>query len=171
MRQPPWSDTAIGDNARFDIADEARLADAVSHLLRQTRYSLQVYTPDLEPRLYDTADVAAALRRTATASRRADIRLLARDLDPAIKAGHRLIELARKLSSFIEIRLAPTRGELGGDAFVIADRSAVLYRPHAGRPEGELHLHDPRQARLLAGRFQILWDEATTSPDLRRLHL
>jgi hypothetical protein len=171
MMQAPWSGNAIGDDARFEIADEARLADAVSHLLRQARHSLQVYTPDLEPRLYDTADVATALRRMVAASRRAEIRFLARDLNPPIKAGHRLIELARKLSSFIEIRLIPARGEPGGDAFVIADRSAVLYRPHAGRPEGELHLHDPRQARLLAGRFQILWDEATTSPDLRRLHL
>lgn len=171
MNKAPWTDTSIGDPAGFDIADEAALAAAVAHLAREVQHTLYVYSADLEPRIYDTAPFIEAIRQTATASRRADIRFLVRDIDPALKAGHRLIELARQLTSFIGIRVAPARGDLKSDAFVIADQRAVLFRALAARPEGDLQMNDPRTAVVLSSRFHNLWEEGAAVPDLRRLHL
>ncbi len=171
MTEAPWTNTRIGGPAGFEITDQASLAGAVAHVAREVRRTLYVYTADLEPRIYDAAPFIDAIRQTATESRRADIRFLVRDIDPALKAGHRLIELARQLTSFIGIRVAPVQGDLQSDAFLIADQRAVLTRSLASRPEGQLRMNDPRAAVVLINRFRNLWEESAAVPDLRRLHL
>ncbi len=153
------------------ITDEATLIAAVAAVTRGARWSLYVFTPDLEPRVFDNPAFVEAVRRIAVNSRNADIRFLLRDADTPIRQGNRLIELARQLTSFIDIRLAPVQGDLRADAFIIADSRVIIHRPVGDRPEGTLRLDAPREAVQLAGRFQALWNAGRPAPELRRLHL
>ena len=137
----------------------------------QARRGLDIVSRDLDPRVYDQADFLAAARQLAVSSRFARIRLLVRDVDAVIKADHRLIEMARRLSSFVEIR------RLGGDdaefneAFLLADQVGFLRRPVADRWDGEACFNDPLRARELRRVFEGLWQRAVVDPNLRRLHI
>lgn len=140
-------------------------------LARQANRSVDLLSHDLEPRLYDDTDFLAALRQLATGRRNAQIRILARELDAATKTGHRLFALARRLTSFIEIRC------LGGDdldfeeALMIVDRVGMITRSSAARFEAEASFHAPRRAEELAKLFDALWARAVSESNARRLYL
>lgn len=165
------TDVGIGANVVLDIDDEATLAAVSRQLAEQARIRLRIRTPDLEPRVYDNAAFVEAVRALALRSARTDIRILLHDTDAAIKRGHRLIDLARRLTSRLEIRaLRPPPG-VPDDAFLLADGRALIHRPNAERTAATVRCNAPRDVRLLENRFQALWHDAETAADLRRLHL
>lgn len=135
------------------------------------RREVHLYSPDLEPRLYDHPPFLDALKELALSGRRARVHILTRDTGPAVTRGHRLIELSRQLSTFIEIRRVDDTVRERSDAFLVVDRRAVIHRPNWTRHEGTAEADNPLQARLLIQEFDTLWETATPDPELRRLHL
>lgn len=143
--------------------------DAALAVAREARRSLVLLSWDLEPPIYATPDFLDTVRALATSSRFARIRILVQDPTRVIRQGHRLVELARRLSSFIEIRRPHPEHRDLPESFLVADERAVLYRTLASRPEGVVDLHDPVLARDKLRLFDSLWEKAETEPELRRL--
>ena len=73
-------------------------------LVRQTRRTLIIFTHDLDARVYDTQEFADAVAALARRGRLSRIRILVQDTRPVIRSGHRLVDLAVRLSSYIEVR-------------------------------------------------------------------
>lgn len=168
----PWDDARLGENTeQFTIETHSALREASAALVAQTRWDLIVLTPDLEPLVYDDQGFVDAVKALALIGGRVSIRFLVADAGPAVRRGHRLIELARRLTSFIHIRQLPEHARDGVEAFIVADRRGVLHRKFAERPEGALCFHAPLHARQLLNRFDSAWNEAETDPELQRLHL
>lgn len=162
-------ETTLGSPQTLASLEETR--EVAVAFVCAARREVHLYSPDLEPRLYDHQPFLDALRALAISGRRAGIYILTRDAGPAITRGHRLIELARQLSTFIEIRRIAETARERSDAFLVVDRRAVVHRPNWNRYEGTAEPDDPLQARLLIQEFDPLWEAATADPALRRLHL
>ena len=111
------------------------------------------------------------MRQLALRSRHSRIRVLVKDSHRAVKDGHRLVELARHLSSFIEIRKAHEDARDAAEAFLIADGIGTLHRTLASRFEGTVNFRAPLHARRLAQWFTEVWERSAPDPELRRLHL
>lgn len=163
------NDEAAASPITLDSLNDAR--EMAVELVSAARREVHLYSPDLEPRLYDQPPFLHALRAFAIAGPRGRVSILTRDSGPAISRGHRLIELARRLTTCIEIRRTPDDMPERPDAFLVVDRRAVLHRPFWTRYEGTASADDPLQARLLVKEFEALWATATPDPDLRRLYL
>lgn len=149
---------SLGDN-RAAAVDVAALA----------KRELALLTPDLEPLIYDEEPFLAAVRALATRSRSSRIRIACLDSGPSVRAGHRLIDLAQRFSSYIEVRRA-SRDHAGlTDTFLVADESAFLYRPLYTRYEGFADLDAPVEARQHLKTFADLWEQAEPDPEFRRL--
>lgn len=124
---------------------------------------------DLAPEIFDDAEFAAELRRLATQSRRARVRILIWDSTRPVKDGHQVVRLAQQLPTFIEIRKPPRDYGEVADAALVADERAYLYRPLASRYEGQAALDDAPRARELQRRFEEMWQQAEPDPEFRRL--
>lgn len=140
-------------------------------LLRQCRRTVDIVSRELEARVYDRPDVIEAIRTLAIGSRGARIRVLVRDPTRAIAEGHRLIQLARQLSTFVQIRTLGSQHRAYNCALVIADGTGILVRKLADRFEGEVSFSDPVGARDLTRLFEAMWAVALEDPDLRSLHI
>lgn len=152
------------------IEDGTDLRDAYLELAGEARHSLAILSRDLEPGVLGTGEFCEAVKRLVLENRRAQVQILAHDPAAAARTTHRLIELARRLSSFIEIRrLGPDDRELT-EAFIVADRRLVVHRIYGDRPQGE-YAEDRARARELDQRFRELWERAEFDPEVRRLHL
>ncbi|WP_050756062.1 DUF7931 domain-containing protein [Nitrococcus mobilis] len=156
-------------SSTLDSLGEVQQANV--ELTMNARRELHLYSPDLEPHLYDYPPFLSALRALAVSGGRARVHILVRDSTPAVSRGHRLIELARQLTSFIEIRrlAEDTRERL--DAFLVVDRRAVVHRLYWMSYQGMASPDDPVLARALVKEFEALWETASSDPELRRLHL
>jgi len=102
---------------------------------------------------------------------RARIRILLLDNQRLIKGGHRLLDLARRLTTSIELRRPIAEYRERPDEFLLVDHSAYLYREQADIPHAVASYHDPLKARGLQGEFLEIWEHSEPDPEIRRLHL
>ena len=157
------------DEVTFDTCEDNQRA--LLALAKQTRHTFLVVSRDLEPRLFDTSEVLDAVKAIALGSRNSQIRLIVQDPTLVIKRGHRIIELARRLPSYIQLRVPAREHANYNAAFVVADRVATIYRGLADRYEGRVCFNDPRHGDELSRLFAEMWESATPPPDLRALTL
>lgn len=153
----------------IDTSEACRIA-ALS-MARQAARSIDITSRQLEPRMYDNADFSNAVSKLVVGSRRAKVRVLLRDTEPVIKQGHRLVSLARRLSSYIEFRIPAREFDDYNAAFLIVDAAGVVYRSHSDTFEATVSFNDPRKAQELGRQFEEMWQTAIQDPNLRAAHL
>ena len=168
-------ETPIGVLGTTDHAFEVDRAEALREVLlaltTQARRTVDIVSRHLDPTLLDRDDFIDALKAVALGSSRAQIRVLVLDPAPVVSHGHQLVELAQRLSSFIQIRVpAPEHREFN-EAWLVADKLGYAHRRFSDRFEAMVNFHDPRLATHLTNRFDELWQRASPDPNLRRLHL
>ncbi len=149
----------------FRTADEARRH--ATALLQQARRSLCLYSSDLEPWLYNHSSIQEACTRFLLAHPRNHLRILLRDSGRAVKEGHRLLNLSRRLSSNCQIRKLHPDYPNEECAFLIADDCGLLLRPELDQYAGHARYRDVAQVRLRQAQFDQAWNTSTLDPDLR----
>ncbi len=148
---------------------------ALLALLAATRRSIHLYTPELEPRLYNDPQVLDAIRLQISRQPRLRFYLL---LPPAARwrgACPRLLQLAERLTSALSLRTLPAdepheRPEFL-QAFAIADQRSLLHQPEPRHFVGSYTAQGSGRARELLNFFMEIWEKAAPDPELRRLHL
>lgn len=150
---------------RFSLPEHAR-AHALA-LLQQASRTLCLYSPDLEPWLYHHSSIQQACMQFLLGNRNSRLRVLVRDSSRAVRDGHRLIALSRKLSSQVQIRRCHPDYPIPEESFLLADDQGMLVRPEAQRFAGYAKYRDPGRVRQLQRLFDQTWDTSVTDPDLR----
>jgi hypothetical protein len=150
---------------RFGQPAEAR-AHALA-LLQQAQRSLCIYSADLEPWLYHHSSVQDACTRFLLANPKNRLRILLKDVTRAVKTGHRLLTLSRRLSSNLHIRKLHPDCPAEDIAFLLADDRGLLLRPEPDQFAGYALYQDPARVRLRQAQFDQAWETGITDPDLR----
>ena len=144
---------------------EARLA--VNQLAARAQRLLSIYTPDLEPELYDQSAFLEVVKHLVLTRPFAKVRVLLTEPGRLSADGHRFVAMARRLSSCIDVRNLPPRGDAPHCAYMIADERAILYRLRADGWDGIADLDNPPVARLYLHEFEQIWDTCLTPESLR----
>ncbi len=142
---------------------------AAVEIAQAARRELVLFSRDLEPGLYDREDFIGVVQALATRSRMSRIRIVGIDPGPSIRAGHRLVGLAQRFSSYIEVRRAARDHAEMAETFLVADEAGVLYRPISSRFEGYAGVHQPMEARQHLKTFESIWNLAEPDSEFRRL--
>lgn len=154
---------------RLQSQNDNRLA--ATRMVEQGKFSLYLFTPNLDPRIFDTNEFIEATKNLALASTRSKVYILIQDPTVVVTRGHRIIELARRISSHIFIHRANEEDQDRIDTFMIVDAVGIIHRPHADRYEGTVEFNNPGSARLLQKKFNNAWERSVPEPELRRLHI
>lgn len=145
--------------------------DARQHTLAlfgQARHSLCLYSPDMEPWLYNHGDIVQAATAFLLKHSRNRLRILLADPTPAVRQSHRLLTLARRLTSSLQIRtLNPDYPAQAPAAFLVVDECSLLVRPEPERVTGYALYQSPAPARALRRQFDSAWEHSLAHPDLR----
>jgi len=155
----------------FELARSEEVRGVCVALAQQARRSLDLVSRHLDPALFDNDEFAAAVRALVINSRRAQMRILLLDSAPVIARGHRLVELAQRLSSYISIRIPAPEHKEFNEAWLVSDATGFLHRRFSDRYEATANFADRRRATALVNRFDEIWQRAQTDGNLRRLHL
>ena len=143
--------------------------EAAVDVAATAKRELVLFSRDLEPLIYDNEPFLKVLQALATRSRMSRIRVVSIDPGPAIRAGHRLVTLAQRFSSYIEIRRASRDHSELPETYLVADDTGLLYRPIATRYEGYADPQAHAEARLRLKEFSGIWEAAEPDPEFRRL--
>ncbi len=150
---------------------EAAARARLQALLNDAQRSAWIYTPNIDPVLFDDGDLVRILSEFCRAAARNRLRILFHDSSLAVTRGHRLIQLQQRLTAHIQCRKVP--GEYATDrhcAAVVDDRG-YWSMPEPAEYQGLCNLHDPVRALRLVERFEYLWERSTDDPELRLLRL
>lgn len=141
-------------------------------LATRARHQVWIASSDLEAAVYDNEELVNAIKRVALSGRGAAIRILVHDISVALQNGHRLLALAQRISSLIEIRRI--REHESGDfsaSIMLNDAGGWMRRADRLSYDGEGHLSDrPRQRELLMV-FERAWERAEAETSARMLKL
>ena len=161
----------IGDNVKLKLnnAEDNRLASI--SIAQQARHSIDIISRDLDQKIYDNEAFKDAMKNLATGSTKAKIRILIHDCDTVVKKGHRLVELARRLTSFIDIRVQGKRFNEFNEAWLIVDSKAWIRRPLSDKYDADVDYSAARKLKETHETFNAMWNEASQDPNLRRLSL
>lgn len=153
------------------ISGETACRQALLECVQRARTQLDILSPALDHALFDQEALAAAVSALARSSERARIRILVEDVSAIVSRGHRLLELARRLDSRIEIRRADRSRDDDEDSFVTHDGVGYLRLPDYRHHQALVAERDPVAAQRLNERFQALWQRSSRDPELRTLRL
>jgi predicted GNAT family N-acyltransferase len=141
-------------------------------LIGEARRDLCVYSRDLDPALFESDAALEALKRVAISGRGASIRIIIQDPRLVVARGHRLIELAQRLSSVFALRTPVNDDDLQyPSAFLLNDASGYYFRVLGTRFEGESVNYSPGRHAQLLEYFNQVWERSEPSEDLRQLNL
>jgi predicted GNAT family N-acyltransferase len=147
-------------------------AEARLQLLTDARHQLAVYLPMLGNDRYASAEELAELRRIAISGRWARIRVLLHDPAAALRNDHRLVALAQRLPSAIQIRMPVDEADLAYvSAYMLNDVGGYLFLPEADRPEGRAARHDRASQAPLQQHFDEVWERAERASMLQPLDI
>lgn len=153
------------DLLRFKNQAEIR-AHALA-FLQQARRSLCIYSTDLEAWLYHHSSVQQACTEFLLAHPKNRLRILVQDAGAAVRNGHRLVNLARRLPSNCQIRKLDPDQPVDAMTYLLADADGVLMRPKPAEWMGTVTYHDPGRGRQRQAHFDQAWETSLSEPNLR----
>lgn len=145
--------------------------DVALRLVQQAHRSLHLFTHNLDPALYDTREFVEAVKQLAIQSPHSKVYILLKDPTTAITRGHRIVELARRISSHVFIHRVAEEDQDRIDSFMVVDEVGILRRAHGARFEGTAEFNNPGEARQLLKSFNDAWERSVPEAELRRLHI
>ena len=160
---------STSEDIALNSMEDNRLAGQT--LIGQAERSLEIFTRDMEPRLFDNSDFTSAVRAMVLRSRNTRVRILVNEPDSAIKHDHRLIYTARHLTSYIEIRKTHEDYAMNPAAFLLVDQRGLLYRTLATHYDGIANFNNPRKVGELLQFFNEAWNHSHQYTEFRRLYI
>lgn len=162
----------LRDTGALPAGTPGDTARARLQLLGEARHRLAIYLPLLGNDVYASMEELAELRRIAISGRSAQIRILLHDPASALRNDHRLIALAQRLSSAIQIRMPVEEADLNyASSYLLNDAGGYLFLPDAARAQGRAARHDRAGQAPLQQHFDEVWERAERASALQILDI
>jgi hypothetical protein len=149
------------------ISSLEEMRSAADSVAASAQRLMSIYTPDLEPDLYDQNGFLEIVKHFVLARRFAKVRVLLSDSGRLLRDNNRFIAMGRRLTSCIDIRPAAASAKQRACGYLIADDRAIVYRVHSDRWDGVADLNNPPVARQYLDEFDEIW-HASSPDDLAR---
>jgi hypothetical protein len=154
-----------GSRSILSTLDEYRAT--VAELATRAQRSLSIYTPDLEPQLYDQDSFLEPMKRLVLARSHARLRVLISDPARVSREANRFMQMARRLTSYIDLRNVSPEYRNNPCSFIVADDKAIAYRQQASRWDGIVEFNDVALVRRYLAYFDEAWAGSMIQPELR----
>lgn len=146
-------------------------AACAAKVVLNTRLTLDLFSYDLDRRVYGSEDFIRPMRKFLLAHGRARVRVLVNAPSRAISGGNRLVNFGRTLSSFVEFRELPENKQGLREDYLIADGRVLLIRASPDERQAKYFAEAPHVARAQQRVFDSIWDESVPSQELRGMKI
>ncbi len=154
------------------LTDRTECTEAVQHLVNSAQRHIAIFSQQLEPLLYNHLAICEKMSQLARKNRYTQIRIIAQQTRLAASSGHCLIQLAQKLSSYVQIR-TPDTPELQrfSQSWLIIDDHSMCVITNPERFEGKLIEHDRSYVLNQLEFFDNAWENSIPDINSRRLSI
>ena len=152
----------------------SRLEDlklATVDLFRSSRRSIQIYSSSLDKRILSNRDIEQAVIKLLRSNRNAKIQCLIFDEKELQGHDHRIVNLAQRFTSFIEIKVIPDeyKGTISG--YYLSDKKEMVYRTNREKFDARIFKLPQQEVIDKTKHFDALWQQSRPASFLRALHI
>lgn len=144
---------------------EARLA--VNKAAASAQRLISIYTPDLEPDLYDQSAFLEIIKHFVLARSFSKVRVLLVEPSRVMRDSNRFVAMGRRLSSCIDIRYVSGDAPQRASAYLIADDKAIVFRMRSDTWDGIADFNNQAVAKLYLTEFDTVWNASAPEHGLR----
>ena len=145
----------------------AEVRSAVNEIAATAQRLISIYTPDLEPDLYDQTAFLEVIKHFVLTRSFSKVRVLLAEPTRVMRDSNRFVAMGRRLSSCIDIRYVTAQAPQRASAYLIADDRAIVYRMRADTWDGIADANNPPAARLYLQEFDNIWNASAAEHGLR----
>ena len=162
----------LGTDDRFLLLRrEGEFRRVIIEMCKQATQSIKILSPVLDHKLFDKEELKEICSVLARRNRYTSIEILLYDSHRVVKNGHVLLEVARKLSSSIGIKIVHPELRSSNHEFIVVDGTGVIYRQDSEIYEGYANFRDIAENNRLRRLFRSAWDSGLRDPNLRQLKI
>lgn len=142
-------------------------------MLKRARYSIDIFSHDLEAKIYDNLEVEQSIIDLAKKHSKARIRILAQNTTSAVQNGHCLIRLAQQLSSYVLVHKPSDDYKDERSAFVVVDNTGFIHRTSVNDSpyKAAACFNGAGRTTELLGFFNAAWEHSSPDMQCRRLYI
>jgi len=140
---------------------------AVTEIAATAQRLISIYTPDLEPDLYDQTPFLEVIKHFVLTRSFSKVRVLLAEPTRLMRDSNRFVAMGRRLSSCIDIRYGAAQSPQRACAYLIADDRAIVYRLRADSWDGVADINNPQAARAYLQEFDQVWNASAAEHGLR----
>jgi hypothetical protein len=153
------------------IGSFSELTKATEDLFQKAKKTIKLYTHSLDPRVLNNRSIESQILQFIKRSRNSRLRILIYDENLLRGIDHRLVSLAQRFSSYIEIRVAPKEAHENLFAFYLSDDRTILLRRYSDRYEAQSLCLPSSSVQQKSKLFEKIWEQSSRASFLRALHL
>lgn len=140
-------------------------------LAQGARRSLRIYSPNLDHEVFDNNEWSEAISALIRRGRDTRVQILVTDSAAIVKRGHRVLNIARRLSSSVSIRKLDEHPELTDACYVIRDLDGIIYKPEEHEKPGFFEPDSRASCLRFIESFDLFWEQSREDPELRQLSM
>lgn len=165
-------DLTLGEDAeRLTCSSLEALQAHTQHMCSQSKRCLSIFTQSLEHELYDNKVFCDILSQMVRNYRYNRVRILTIGFQRAEKEGHMLVDLARRLTSYIQIRQVSREFSETKDSYLIADEAGLIFRKTVDNYKAAISYQSATYAQAKQQIFDEIWERGTEIKAFRNLAL
>lgn len=155
----------------IEVDSRDDLRQLILAMAQQAQHRILIFSHDLDKSIFDTEELYEAIKNLAIKSHRTHIHILVHDAKPMATEGHRLLNLTRRISSHMSIKITAKEHHDVYENFIIFDDDAYILRENPARFTAIGNFYAPLKARQLYEQFLEMWEHGVVDNSLRRLSL
>ena len=159
--------TRQGTETLTVLTSLAEVRAAVNEIAATAQRLISIYTPDLEPDLYDQSAFLEIIKHFVLTRSFSKVRVLLAEPSRIMRDSNRFVAMGRRLSSCIDIRSVAEQAPQRASTYLIADDRAIVYRMRADSWDGVADINNPVASRLYLQEFDQVWNASAAEHGLR----
>ncbi|PHS15664.1 MAG: hypothetical protein COA86_13355 [Kangiella sp.] len=163
--------THLAPLAPLNIQSFESLKLATLNLFKQSKRLIQIYSFSLDKRILNNREIELTMTKLLRTSRYAKIQCLIYDEKELQGFDHRIVSLAQRFTSFIEIRVIPEDLKNTNAGYYIVDKQFMIYRSNRENYEALLFKQRQIEVKDKIKHFEDVWQQSRPASFLRALHL
>ncbi len=155
------------DVITVDTSDELRLH--IVNMVYQATKTINIISKKMDARLTNHSDFLDALRSCIVNNSNFKLKILIYNLEEFLSQNHQIVELSRRLSSSIIIRVLNKEQQQQNTDFILVNNFGIIQQELPERYESSIEYNNKRKNLDLTRQFNESWEHGVRDSNLYRL--
>ena len=148
----------------FPVNTRLEVSETSARILSEARRSINILVYDYDDVLLPSTNISELISSFVRQHEKNRFRYLCSESDLLRDRGSKLIQLARRFSSFIKLRQLPDGLKSAHEQFIVVDESLSMQTQDRLSHNYYAHLNERARARKLNNHFEELWQRSSAIP-------